>query len=172
MNEKNRKAMFAKKNNSNNESFYKSFWNNGAEGLYEWYDEFTPANLSRNDKNVFDQSYENGGSRPDWNEISKDGQNKLKKSIVNINVLKPNPKLIEIKSGWTPSTKKGSEDNTGVYYYIDPNSYKDLREIPESVREDILKSVDEPNGYIQSTTFKEKNVTIDDLRKVKTFEAD
>ena len=157
-------------------SFYKDFWNNGAEGLYEW------QGMVLDDNKILTWKYHEEDDEyyyaPVWDEIYPkdklklklaindwifshgDSLNELRENNNRVNVLVKNPNIITIKNGWR---KPYSE-----YQYIDPNSYKDPDDIPLRVIEEILSSIDEPNGYTKSTTFKEDKVKIDDLRKIKT----
>ena len=161
MNDKNRKAMFAKNRKYHSDSFYKDFWDNGADGLFEWYNDVADdARLSKKD---FDHDFFWAGLRPDWNDISKSGQSRLKKVISTQwgggNSLKPNPKFIQVISG----TKKSGYSTD---WYVDPNSYKNTEHIPEPLVDDIVSSYDKADGYYK-TNFKEGSVTLDQLRKMK-----
>jgi hypothetical protein len=163
MNDKNRKAMFAKNRKYHSDSFYKDFWDNGADGLFEWYNDVADdARLSKKD---FDHDFFWAGLRPDWNDISKSGQSRLKKVISTQwgggDNLKPNPKFIQVKAGWN---RNGEGYSTN--WHVDPNSYKNLEHIPEPLVGDIVSSFDKPDGYYK-TNFKEDSVTLDQLRKMK-----
>ena len=71
--------MFAKNRKYHSDSFYKDFWDNGADGLFEWYNDVADdARLSKKD---FDHDFFWAGLRPDWNDISKSGQSRLKKVV-------------------------------------------------------------------------------------------
>lgn len=170
LSDKQRKAMFAKigsgisskKSSDYPESFYEKFWNTGANGLYEWYGDVAEddARLSKNDYN--ETNYR--GLRPDWKDISDAGKAKLRRVIKADwagDDLVDNPNLIEVRSGW--EKPNGEDSNT----YTDPNSYKNKGDIPDSVADDILNAIDNPSGYVKSTTFKPDRVTIDDLRVIK-----
>ncbi len=152
-------------NHGISESFYKEFWDHGANGLFEWYNDMAldDAHVS---KKEFDEDVYYAGLHPDWDEFSEVSKKKLRREIRNWagGKLLENPQLITVKTGW------GNDEST--YYYVDPNDYADVADLQSNVVDDILGTIDEPDGYVKSTTFKEGKVTIDDLRQFKKREDD